>query len=235
MSKAQKPKIPADPIKLTAADRAILKSHASVLDSLAAYLGSGYEFVLHSLENLDASVVKIINGSLTGRAEGAPITDLALRMLARINDVGSGEGVSYFAKTRSGEPLKSTTIIIRGEAGVPIGLLCINFRLNTPLQDILAHLTHSPADANAQASESFGVDVADTLGAALDAARKKVSEMRLSHASIFNKTVVAVLNEQGIFKLKGAVPHVAEALGISRNTVYLHLRSCQAGRLDSHA
>ena len=71
-------------LKLTATDRKILDSFALMLNGLGAYLGDGYELVLHSLENLDHSVIKIINGHYTGRKEGAPITDLALKMLRQI-------------------------------------------------------------------------------------------------------------------------------------------------------
>lgn len=53
-------------IELTATDRQILNSYALMLDGLGAYLGEGYELVLHSLESLDHSVIKIINGHYTG-------------------------------------------------------------------------------------------------------------------------------------------------------------------------
>ena len=43
------------------------------MDGLALYLGEGYEFVLHSLEDLSHSVVKIINGHYSNRKPGAPI------------------------------------------------------------------------------------------------------------------------------------------------------------------
>ena len=49
------------------------------MDGLALYLGEGYEFVLHSLEDLSHSVVKIINGHYSNRKPGAPITDFLLK------------------------------------------------------------------------------------------------------------------------------------------------------------
>ena len=54
-------------IELTAADRQILTSYSHMLDGRGAYLGEGYELVLHSLESLDHSVIKIITGHYTGR------------------------------------------------------------------------------------------------------------------------------------------------------------------------
>lgn len=60
------------PVKLTRADQKILKSYIPTLQGLAAYLGSSYEIVLHSLEDYDHSVIGIINGEHTGRRIGAP-------------------------------------------------------------------------------------------------------------------------------------------------------------------
>ncbi|WP_225920022.1 helix-turn-helix transcriptional regulator [Pseudomonas vanderleydeniana] len=214
-------------VKLSPVDQAILQSHATLLDGLAAYLGAGFEFVLHSLDNLDASVIKIINGHLTGRQAGAPITDLALRMLAQINDSPDRSAMNYFCTNRNGEPLKSTTLVIRGEQGTPIGLLCINFHLNTPLHELLAGFSQAPASAPEVLSENFGTDVNETVVVALVAARKKVAETLAVSSSGYNKAVINLLYEQGIFKLKGAVIRVAQDLGVSRNTVYLHLRAVQ--------
>ena len=46
--------------------------------------------------------------------------------------------------------------------------------------------------------------------------------------SLKNKEIVLRLNEKGIFKLKNAVVTVANLLGISKNTVYLHLRNIES-------
>ena len=40
-----------------------------------------------------------------------------------------------------------------------------------------------------------------------------------------NKALIEVLYEQGVFNMKDSVLQVAEIPGISRNTVYLHLRN----------
>ena len=97
---------------LTPADRVVLESYRSFCEGLANYLGDGYEIVLHSLENLDRSVIKIINGYHTGRKEGAPITDLALRMLESIREQEGTGYIAYFSRNKKNEPLRSTTITI---------------------------------------------------------------------------------------------------------------------------
>ena len=78
------------PVKLTRADQKILKSYIPTLQGLAAYLGSSYEIVLHSLEDYDHSVIGIINGEHTGRRIGAPITDLALGAARPLRCISAG-------------------------------------------------------------------------------------------------------------------------------------------------
>ena len=71
-------------VKLTETDREILKSYSTMLEGLSMYLGEGYELVLHSLEDYSSSAVKVIHGLHTGRTEGAPLTDLALDLLEKM-------------------------------------------------------------------------------------------------------------------------------------------------------
>ena len=105
-------------MNLTKIDRQILDSYASMIEGLSMYLGSVYEISLHSLEDYDHSVVKIMNGYHSGRTVGAPLTDLALNMLKRIKDQGISSGkdfTSYTAINALGESLKSSTIPILGQ------------------------------------------------------------------------------------------------------------------------
>ena len=124
-------------IELTEEDVQILESMKTVIAGLADYLGEGYEFVLHSLEDIEKSVIMIINGHHTGRKVGAPITDKALEMLDEIKAGGNSDYITYYTHNKNGAPLKSSTIAVRGKDDRIIGLLCINFYLNTPFLDIL--------------------------------------------------------------------------------------------------
>lgn len=208
---------------LTPADRLVLEAYGNLLDGLAQYLGDGYEIVLHSLEDLERSVVKIVNGHHTGRTVGAPITDLALSMLARITQQEGAPSISYFTQNRKGEPLKAATIAIQGENRRIIGLLCINFYLNTPFAQVLAAFT-PPAAAPVRVIETFGENTAELVEEAVARTRLQVDTQAAIPVSMKNRQVVAILYRQGIFNIKNAVDLVAAAMGISKNTVYLHLR-----------
>ena len=216
-------------VKLTPVDFKILESFKEMCEGLSHYLGNSYEIVLHSLDNLEHSAIKVLNGYHTGREEGAPITNLALSMLKEIRENGENDaGTTYFAKNNKGEPMKSTTIPIRGENGNIIGLLCMNFYLNTPFSDLLELYTNldDAAEQNKlRKSEVFARSSDEMVSGTILEVRNEVFSNPSITASNKNKEIVIRLYENGFFNLKGSIPQCANILNISRNTVYLHLRN----------
>lgn len=212
-------------VHLTLIDRIILDSYKIMMEGLADYLGGGYEMVLHSLEDTEHSVIKIINGHHTGRTEGMPITDLALQMLEEIEKDGEKSYVSYFTKNKKGEPLKSATIVVRGEEEKIIGLLCINFYLNTGFYEVLSNYFPEESTHSLVKSETFANNLDELILSKVKEVRKTVMEDREVLPSLKNKEIINTLNQQGVFTLKDAVVKVADYLGISKNTVYMHIRN----------
>ena len=210
---------------LSPTDKVILESYKILVDGLSAYLGEGYEIILHSLEDLDHSVIKIINGHYTERCEGAPITDLALTMLEDLNRRSSLEVKAYF-NHKSGKTLKSVTIPVVGEQRRIIGLLCINFHMEISVFNFLTQFLPNEA-SNISSSETFNKNADGLLISALEDAKAQIYGDKAVNVSNKNKEIIRLLYQRGIFNIKDAVASVAEDLGISKNTVYLHLRNIQ--------
>lgn len=210
---------------LSPTDKVILESYKILVDGLSAYLGEGYEIILHSLEDLDHSVIKIINGHYTERCEGAPITDLALTMLEDLNRRSSLEVKAYF-NHKSGKTLKSVTIPVVGEQRRIIGLLCINFHMEISVFNFLTQFLPNEA-SNISSSETFNKNADGLLISAFEDAKAQIYGDKSVNASNKNKEIIRLLYQRGIFNIKDAVASVAEDLGISKNTVYLHLRNIQ--------
>ena len=213
-------------ISLTATDRQILESYKIMIDGMADYLGEGYEIILHSLQNLDRSVIKIINGHYTGREEGAPITDLALSMLSKIGESKEIKSLCYFTKDKAGVTLKSTTIPIVGENDRIIGLLCINFHTEISFSKMLSAFIPT-SDNSTQIMENFTDNVDNLISAALEEARNKVLPNPTISAANKNKEIINNLYQKGIFNIKDSVLKISQILNISKNTVYLHIRNLE--------
>ncbi len=112
---------------LTETDKMILDSYRNIADGLGDFFGNSCEIIVHSLENLDASVFKIINGNHSGRSVGAPITDVALSMLGKLEEGSKEKFITYFVKNKKGELIKASISAIYGENQKVIGLFAINF------------------------------------------------------------------------------------------------------------
>ena len=214
-----------NPIKLTREDELILKSYMTLAEGLGSYLGESCEVILHSLADLEHSVVMISGGAHSGRTKGSPITDLGLSLISEIEEHPDTDHLNYFNKDESGADIKSCTIVIRGSNHKPIGFLCINCYLGTPLDTILRGLT-PPGEASAAASleESFAGDTASLIGSALRSARDQVFRDPSVSSGNINKEIVLLLYEKGIFNLKDAVNEVAHQMHISKNTVYMNMQ-----------
>lgn len=223
-------------LELTALDREILASHCELCEGLSSFLGSAYEIVLHSLEDYEHSAIKVLNGFHTGRSEGAPITNLALSILEKIQqNPNRAMRYNYFSKNQYGKSMKSTTIPIYGRDERVIGLLCINLYLDTPFIDMVNGFlpdipffsgTNIPEIIPDPTAEEVYTQQADELiSQTVQEIRTAVMDNPTITASNKTKTIIAELESAGIFRLKSAVVQCASLLGISKNTVYLHLRN----------
>ncbi|WP_010259924.1 helix-turn-helix transcriptional regulator [Treponema primitia] len=218
---------------LSAADKLIIESYKTTMDGLAAYYGDAFEIVLHDLMDLDHSIIKILNGFHSGRKEGGPITDFALSMLEQIRKNAAAEGkqpqsgpyISYVSASKYGKPVRSTTIILFGERNRAIGMLCINLYLDSPLSSLLQKFSMVPQSDFV--TENFINDSNELILRTLEKVKNAVNSDETVHPSLKNKEIVTLLYHQGIFKLKDAVQTVSAELEISKNTVYLHIRSLE--------
>ena len=216
-----------DNLILTEKDKLVLESYKSVLEGLSEFLGSGFEMVLHSLEDADSSAIKVINGHFSGRKEGAPLTDLALRLLNQILRSGNYHtNLVYFNRSKKGAPIRSATLPITGENDRIIGLLCMNFYMDIPLSTVINSLFTIDGNGD-NYTETFVSSSEELLETAVEEARNEVFRNPAIPASNRNKEIIALLHEKNLFRLKDAVTRVADLLGISKNTVYLHLRNLQ--------
>lgn len=213
--------------KFSPVDHLIINSYKSIMDGMSEYFGPGYEMVLHSLEDYDHSAIKVINGHYTGRKEGAPITDMALEMLAEIRRSSDAKkNMIYFNHNKNGVPIRSATLPITGENERIIGLLCMNFYMDIPLHSFLDGIFKINGN-NKEVSETFSSNPDQLILSSCEAAKAKVMNDSSISTANKNKEIIVELQHKEIFSLKNAVIKVAEYLGISKNTVYLHLRNMQ--------
>lgn len=212
-------------VVLTKQDRQILESYIPVAEGMAEFWGESCEVVIHNLERLDASVMKIVNGYHSGRQAGAPISEITLSFLNKMLADPKLRHVTYFAKNRRGETFKASTTAILGEHQRIIGLFCINYYLNCSLNSFLHTFVPNSKTEAENISEIFVENTSELMLEALENAKNAVYGNPAISSSNKNKEIINLLYQKGIFNLKDSVVTIAEHLGISKNTVYMHLRN----------
>lgn len=218
----------------------LLQHYVKLTEFLGHALGPDYEVALHDLTDKNRSIIAIANSHVSGREIGAPLNDVALKILMDKTYEISDYCLHYRGVSVNGRALRSSTLFIK-QNGKMVGMLCINFddsRYKVVSESILS-LCHpdafvetnfkidtarvreslpAPAESSGFAGSIDGV-TADAVTKALHsegvAADRLTQEERLR--------VIAQLEESGVFLLKGAVKDVAAELGCSPASVYRYL------------
>ena len=218
----------------------LLQQFSKLTEFLGRALGPDYEVAFHDLTDKDCSIVAIANNHISGREIGAPLTNVALKIIADRSYLTSDYRVHYRGVSADGKMLRSSTFFIKDDAGALIGMLCINFDDSRykALSDSILGLCHPDTfvETNflfdeqrlatqllSEEPESFqhtprgvaGSEVANVLRDLNVAADRLTQDEKME--------VVGVLESRGVFLLKGAVKDVAEALCCSPASVYRYL------------
>ena len=181
------------------------------------------------MENYDKSIIAICNGNLRARTISDPITELALHILEKIEAGKLPDNyMTYFNRNSKGEPIKGMTVAISGNKDRIIGLLCINFYLNTPFTRIMgSFIPQHNSLQHTQVIENFDNSTEEVIAAAVNRARASVNVDTTIKTKNKNKEIILRLKKEGIFGIKKAIPAVYNQLNISKNTIYLHLRNSE--------
>lgn len=197
---------------------------------LTQTFGPNTEVAVHDFRDLEHSLIHL-EGEITKREIGAPITDLVLKAW-RVGGDATEDLANYRTQTGDGHDLKSSTVFLRDGNGTIIGALCINFDI-TELSNTVSHIQrmiqfHEAPPDHAE-METFASNVLETNEAMMAHAAQTVGK----HPAAMDKDekihCLTILENNGAFMIKGMVDHVAESMGISKYTVYSYLKRIRSG------
>ncbi|MFJ5851591.1 transcriptional regulator [Enterobacter cancerogenus] len=196
----------------------------AAMDALASTLSANQEVVLHNLTRPECSVVKIINGHVSGRKAGdnllsGPEKDKGFALLLKNRQDSTPVTVKdYKTATLSGKILNSASTLYFSEDGIPLMAFCINVD-TSPYEQMRKSLDAVMActrpDSDAQDINLGGL-IEQSIQEIID--KYSVPGKKIQKAQRLK--IVAEMHAKGIFKMRGGVQHAAQALGITRYTVY---------------
>lgn len=210
---------------------ALIEALTRIADFLGEICGRRCEVVVHDLRSPQSSIVHIVNGHVTGRKVGGPVTDLALRVL-RAGGCPGDRMVNYETRTADGKRLRSSTVFFRGDGGEIVACLCINIDLTDYLVakqvlDEMCFIASGPTEPPRETFvESVSSVIQNAVKNAIDSVGKPVALMQKED----KVEAVRILDEAGMFLIKGAVDFVANELAVSRYTVYNYLEEVRSKR-----
>ena len=201
----------------------------AAISALSSVIGRNTEILLHDLERPQQSVLAIANGHISGRKVGSPILggpEQDKGFAAVTEATGATDGchpvvIPDYPTMVNGRQLRSATVVFRDSNAVPFASLCINADLSglSVAQAFLEQLQPMLQPAGEPAAEPGDMEVLmaqiiqdslATLGLGKMNKKAKVEAVR-------------VMQERGLFIVKGGVEKAATALGVTRFTIYNYL------------
>lgn len=207
-----------------------VKKFISIADFLGEVLGSNTEILLHDLTDYKRSIVHIINGHISNRKIGDPITDLVLEFMAT-ESKGDKQFISkYNSKTIEGRLLYSSTYFIRDNSNKIVGALCLNsdyYEVKKSLSFLTSLLPNYVDDKTLSINnikENLNSDPQELTLNKIDAIINEF-DIEPNRMTTEEKTdVIAALNDCGIFNIRGSVQEVANKLQMSEPSIYRYIK-----------
>lgn len=207
----------------------IIENLKSLAVTISEMFGRNCEVVVHDLTNLDKSLI-FTAGDVTMRTPGAPITDLIVKELRKKGN-NSENIVSYKSITKDGRVLKSSTAFFRDKDGIIFACLCINFDITSfmNVNALIQEFTQiNTGFGNDDKQETFASNVHETIDSLVANAIEIIGIQPKMMQTDDKINFVKILEEKGVFLIKGAVDYVAIILGVSKFSVYNYLNKVRA-------
>lgn len=212
----------------------VIRRYALLVEFLGRMLGPDYEIALHDLSCKQPSIVAIANGNISGRSIGAPLTNVAMQLIAEKAYLTQDWKLNYRGLAANGKVLRCSTLFLKDERGALIGLLCINFddsryrELSEKVFSLCHPDEYAARNIAISATESAEQETFyNSISAATEDAFLAVTSNaniptdRLTQAEKLE--IIQLLDKKGVFMLKGAIPMVAKRLSCSQASVYRYL------------
>lgn len=215
---------------------------------LGAVLEPNYEIALLDLRDEHRCITAIANGHVSGRCVGAPITDLALKIIREEIWKTNDYYTNYSGLTIGNAPLVSSTFFIKNE-GTLLGMFCINIdkshehdivkaydKLEKQMEKLgslirsTSQNNYSGSDNLSSADKKIELPTEQFVSSFDDAISRAITELlppEVVSSGRFTQNeklmIIEKLNETGYFLMKGAVTECAKKLSCSEASIYRYI------------
>ncbi|NLG05350.1 MAG: transcriptional regulator [Clostridia bacterium] len=203
-----------------------LETLIHLASGLAAQFGENCEIVIHDLsaKAVEHSIVHIENGHITNREIGGGPSPIVLDTLCHMDHVE--DKLAYLTQTENGRILKSSTIFIKDDLGIPRYILGINFDITNLLaidQSILSLTGIKTQNKSEEKPDRISHDVNSLLD---DLIRQSVDMIGIPAPLMSREDKIKAinyLNDAGAFLITKSGDKISKYFGISKYTLYSYV------------
>ncbi|MGI6694713.1 MAG: helix-turn-helix transcriptional regulator [Christensenellales bacterium] len=202
-------------------------SFISFLSALAKMIadsfGANCEVAISNLDNTEHSVLAIYNGDITGRRVGSPLNPETRK---RLKNGDGGISVNYRKNIKfNKKAIKSSTIVINAfghNISFCINVDCSDLETISSMLNSFLYMDEDKYDLieKDQNLQPNIIEVVENEVRKLDKSNKTLTKADRCK-------IISNLQDAGIFNLRKSAVLVAEALGVSRYTVYNYLKEIE--------
>lgn len=203
-----------------------MKCYADLVPFLGVALGEHCEVAL--LDCKAQCIIAIANGHISGRSVGAPMTDLAERIIETREWQTKDYIANYAGASETKKMLRSSTFFIKRDGDL-LGMLCIN--VDTTDYQMISELAMKLGGILPDRDE--GILVQENFRDSVNNLAQQVlheiygEQIPESFSADERRVILRLMQKRQIFQMKGAVSLVAGVLGCSEPTVYRGLKDCK--------
>ena len=186
-------------------------------------VGERCEVVIHDFSDITQSVVHI-EGNVTNRSLGAPVTSTMMRMLDEFGHKVPDK-IAYKITTEDGKVLRSASIFMHDESGRREGCLAINFNMffSQAFSDF-TFMSNSDSNGTIDGTNNSSLvhflnKPAESMESIIDATVTQHGKPPAMMDKAEKKAIAHKLDKAGVFMIKGSVNYLARVLGASKYTV----------------
>lgn len=201
----------------------LLREAKKIASALGKMFAPSCEVVLHDLTHPEHAIIAI-ESPLSGRNIGDSATEMGL---ARIKDKNFPDVVQNYENSfPDGRPVKSTSIGLRNSQNEYIAALCLNMDISlfSTVQRVISQLT-AVNNQQTQMNESLKSWGVNDIKAKINEYSAALNTQPRALTSQQRRKLIRHLSELGMLQLRGAATTAAEALGISRVSIYNALKN----------
>lgn len=196
-----------------------------IAKGIATLFGINCEVTVHDLTaGYENTIVVIENGHITDRHIGDDASEIVLQAI-KSKDAALENRYAYITRTQKGRIIKSSSVFIKDQDGVLVGLFGINYDITDLImaQNAIEATVSVQEPEDELSIETIATNVTDLLNQLIVEADRHINKPVAMMSKEDKTKAIQYLNDKGAFLVKKAGDKICKHYDISKYTLYNYM------------